>query len=185
MQIFLRIFALLLLFPSVAILAQAISRAPARLGTERRLRKHGGQAFMQRAGLALISIAGAVFSVYSPLLNMLDTAGVVEKPLLRPRGVKSLAGLKKRTDRAREKGFVRDRPVGHVHVLVPEQIQHETRALAKATSMTRSLELRAGLHRRNGNDLKAAVMQGGAISETDAQQYHSINKLGNIARHRN
>ena len=51
--------------------------------------------------------------------------------------------------------------------------------------MTRSLEIRTGIHRRNGNDLKTAALRCGAISETEEQQFHSINKLGNIARHCN
>ncbi|CAK0868896.1 unnamed protein product [Prorocentrum cordatum] len=49
---------------------------------------------------------------------------------------------------------------------------------------TRSLELRAGVRQRIGNDLKAAALHIGAITDVEAQQFHSINKPGSSARHR-
>ena len=96
------------------------------------------------------------------------------RTVLRVRGRRSGMAQGQRGRRARERAFLLEVPPDKVHILVDRGVAREAKLVCAAMEETRALELRSGIHRRNGSDLTAALLREGRIIPDEAARLRDV-----------
>ena len=89
----------------------------------------------------------------------------------RPRGTRSTLAAERRRHRALERNFLLPSRTGYTYMEVPLAIKPELKHLALSTDATRALEIKTGIHRRNGAQLRDAALASGHIDRAEANAF--------------